>query len=466
MTSKQYDFVILGSGTSGAVAAYFLQKNGAQCLMLEAGHHYKTEDFPLCEADYSANLFWGGGLEFDTAARMAFLRGKCVGGGSVINGALMDRFDDVAFSDWRAAGGVSFFTEEAMARHYEVAESQIALQTIPEHHRNRNAQLFVQAMEKHGYVWHPLRRCQSDCATEQGNDCIVCLGGCHRGSKQSTLVTYIPRAQSLGMDLISDVMAERIEHSSDGVTVYALRNGATETFRARHAILACGALGTTHLLLRSGFEKKLPALGKHFAMHPQQMVIGIFEEPVDAFRGPLQGVKSLDPGFRKRGFKLENVFAPPISIALVSGKTGSDLIDFMRRYRYFACIEVAVRDENAGSMAVDGQGRLRIHKPLTDQDRKRMDDGLNTVEEMYRSVGAREVVRCPMPFGLHLMGGCVMGTDGATSVVNPEFQVHDHPHFYCADSSIFPNAPGINPALTIMALAHRMAETITGTTLS
>jgi choline dehydrogenase-like flavoprotein len=95
-----------------------------------------------------------------------------------------------------------------------------------------------------------------------------------------------------------------------------------------------------------------------------------------------------------------------------------------------------------------------------------MDDGLNTVEEMYRSVGAREVVRCPMPFGLHLMGGCVMGTDGATSVVNPEFQVHDHPHFYCADSSIFPNAPGINPALTIMALAHRMAETITGTTLS
>jgi choline dehydrogenase-like flavoprotein len=60
------------------------------------------------------------------------------------------------------------------------------------------------------------------------------------------------------------------------------------------------------------------------------------------------------------------------------------------------------------------------------------------------------------------MGGCPIGTDGAHSVVNPEFQVHDHPGLYAADSSVFPAAPGINPSFTVMALSHRAAAAILG----
>jgi choline dehydrogenase-like flavoprotein len=75
----------------------------------------------------------------------------------------------------------------------------------------------------------------------------------------------------------------------------------------------------------------------------------------------------------------------------------------------------------------------------------------------FKVTGARETIHGSMGIGLHLMGGCGMGTDPARTVVNPEFRLHGFKNIYCADSSIFPNAPGINPSLTIMALSKKAA---------
>ena len=108
-----YDYVIVGAGTSGGILSHNLAAAGADVLLLEAGQKFNKDTYPNNEADASAQLYWGGGIEFSKDARMAFLRGKVVGGGSVINQALMDRFDDVAFNDWKDESGVDFFTTEA-----------------------------------------------------------------------------------------------------------------------------------------------------------------------------------------------------------------------------------------------------------------------------------------------------------------------------------------------------------------
>ena len=92
------------------------------------------------------------------------------------------------------------------------------------------------------------------------------------------------------------------------------------------------------------------------------------------------------------------------------------------------------------------------------RDRRKLDQGLTLVRDLFESTGAKEVIQCQQGFGLHLMGGCVMGTDPAASVVNPDFQLHGCPDLFAADSSIFPSAPGINPSFTIMALSHRAAQ--------
>lgn len=458
--TRTYDFIIIGSGTSGGVLAYYLTQAGAKCLLLEAGKAFSAETFPDNEMDYSAQLFWNGGMEFNSDVTIALLRGKCVGGGSVVNQCLLERFDDLAWDDWRKVSEIKFFSSAAMAPHYEEIESKLSIQEISEHYFNRNAQLMRAGFEKLGYRWTPLHRGQTDCALDKGNDCIACLGGCHRNSKQSTLITFIQWACQAGLEVQPEFYVERLELAQDSVKIIGTQRGQTITLTAPKVVLAGGALGTTALLLRSGFKSQLPALGQGFYCHPQQMVFALFDDPVDAHTGAFQAIKSDDTRFRQQGFKLENVFALPIAIAMLLPYWGQQHHSVMKKYRYLGCMEVAVHDVTPGELTLDRTGRLAIHKRLSREDRRRQEKGLNTIRELFASVGARQVIVPYWSLGLHLMGGCPVGTDPKNSVVNERFQVHGFPNICIADSSIFPAASGINPALTIMALSHRASQRI------
>jgi len=452
------DFIIVGAGTSGGVLAHNITASGASCLLIEAGKYLTKETFPHTEADASAGMYWGGGIELSHDARMAFLRGKLVGGGSVVNQALMDRFDDIAFNDWRDESGIDFFTSEHFSPFYEKSESMIALHTFAAEERTRNAELFVKGCDALGYKWHFLRRAQKDCAFSKYNDCIACLGGCHRDSKQSTLVTYIRQAEKLGLKIKSETQIDKIETGADSVTLHGKTHGNPVTLHAKKVILAGGAFGTTSLLLNSGFGKKLPAIGKYFATHPQFMFFGLYDEIINAHKGMFQSVASKDPSFRNMGFKLENVFAGPASVAMLYTGFGKDHLDFMKHYNRMTCAEVAIRDENAGEIQVNKSGKVIIKKSMTDQDKKRMSDGVGVLKQILAASGAKRVVESPMYFGLHLMGGTRIGVDNNTAAVDPDFRLKGEQNLYVCDSSLFPNAPGINPALTIMSLAHKLSQ--------
>lgn len=453
-----YDFVIIGSGVSGGRIAFELTQGGAKCLLLEAGNEFNAKTFPNNELDYSTQMFWGGGLEITADGTIGLLRAKCLGGTSVVNQALLDRFDDLAWQDWRERSGIEFFTGHDFTPHYDACEKSLSVSSVPVAHYNANTHIFTKAFNRLSYGWKPLRRAQGDCKLDQGSDCIVCLGGCPRNSKQSSLITTLAWARQKGLQIECDFEVHHLAYEKEQVRIFGTKSGLQTEISCGKVVLAAGALGNSAILLRSGLKSNLPALGMGFTCHPQYMTYALYDHLIDAHKGAFQAVKSDDLRLRKAGYKFENVFAPPIGTAMLMPGMGRDHMRLMSQYRHMASMEVALRDEPSGRIVIESNDKLRIEKKLTPSDRSKAKEGLKLVRELFRAAGAKEIIQCPQTFGLHLMGGCPMGTNAKTSVITPEFRVHGYPRLFAADSSVFPTAPGINPSFTIMALSHRASR--------
>jgi choline dehydrogenase-like flavoprotein len=456
-----YDAVIVGAGVSGSFIANGLTQAGMKCVVLEAGQSFSKDTYPRKEIDANSQLYWGGGIELNKDASIGLLRPKAVGGGSIVNQALLDRFDDSAFDAWREESGVSFLRRADLDPWYDRVSEHLSIQTVAEEYRNGNAEVFRRGFANNGYRCAPLERAQKDCRYQDGNCCIECLMGCRIDSKQSTPVTVLKEAREAGLEIVPQFEARKVTESNGEVIVTGtLPDKSTIDYCGRILVLGAGAIGNSRLLLASGFEKRLPALGRNFYTHPQYMILGIYDEPINAHHGPLQSYKSADPNFRRNGFKLENVFAPPVAIAMLLPGFGAAHQRRMKKITQTACIEVAVRDTNPGRIHLGSDGRPVIDKRLNDEDKRRRDHGREAIRNIFLSTGVKEIIEGNIAIGLHLMGGCNMGNDPAHSVVSPEFRLHGYRNIYAGDSSIFPNAPGINPSFTIMALSMMAADRI------
>lgn len=456
-----YDVIVIGAGIGGSFVAQELAQSGRRTLVLEAGSAFTRTTYPRQEIDSNSRLYWGGGIELNTSASIGLLRPKVVGGGSIVNQALVDRFDEIAYESWRKTSGIKYFNEGDMAQWYEKAEKELIINEIPAEWRNGNAKIFAEGFKANGFTCAPLSRAQKNCEFGDGNDCIECLAGCRIDSKQSMPVTTLRKALKAGCQMVSDFEVKTVKYSNDLSTVGGKwKDGREYTFAAKKIVLAGGAIGNSRLLLNSGFGNRLPALGKNFYTHPQFMVLGLYDKEINAHKGPLQSYKSYDPNFRLKGFKLENVFAPPVAIGMLIPGLGNKHQSKMKKITQMACIEVAVRDTNPGQITVNSSGKSIVKKELNEVDEQRKQAGMNAIHAIFGTTGAREIIPGDFGIGLHLMGGCNMGVDGGKSVTTPEFTVHEHPNMIVADSSLFPDAPGINPSLTIMAMAKMAAASV------
>jgi choline dehydrogenase-like flavoprotein len=473
------DVAIVGSGAGGAVTAAILAEAGLDVLVLEAGAYMDRRTYPEEPLAALSALYRDGGLTI-AEGRPAIPTpvGRAVGGTTVINSGTCFRARAGVLAGWRAEHGIEWATE--LEDDYARAEEMLRVRPVDPERMGRNGQLLRDGAEALGLSHHPLKRNAGRCF-----QCSSCPSGCRLDAKQAMHVSYLPRAAAAGARIRAGLEARRIDF--DGVRATGLEclpagdGGARETrVHARRAVvLAGGAFGTPELLLRSGYRSPSGAVGRHLRIHPACWVGARFEDPVRGWDGVMQSY-AVDE-WEQRGLLLEATFTPLAFGAQWLPGTGAAHQERVRSYDRIASTGVHLSDRSSGRVGLARDGSLRITYRLSDDDARRLVFGIARAAEIFYAAGASEVY--PQIAGLptipaerisaleaspprsaalrleafHPMGTARMDADPAIGVVGSDGAAHGAEALYIADASLLPSSIGVNPMMTVIAMASRVA---------
>jgi choline dehydrogenase-like flavoprotein len=296
-----------------------------------------------------------------------------------------------------------------------------------------------------------------------------CLQGCPTNGGKSTMNTYIHDALSRDlMELRAECVVERvsIEDTADGPQAtgveYVDRAGERHVVRAKVVVVAGGSLNTPQLLIRSGVTG--PAIGRNLGLHPVRLVYGLFDEPQDAhmvypITAHYMGHQHDEDG----GFVIEaTTIQDPIAFASTSRDEegplwGDRLVEAVRKFRYWSGVLAMVNDDNNSAVVVDGNGNERFDVVFQAHEQERIDNALQFSKDVLEAAGAKQLVWSGLA-STHVQGSCRMGDDPERSAVDRDGQVHGVKRLYVGDGSLVPRTLSVNPSLTIMALATRLAQ--------
>jgi choline dehydrogenase-like flavoprotein len=525
MSEEPVDVLIIGAGASGAAVAWSLAETRMNILCLEQGDWMDPADYPTTRSDWELRRFGDFGLSPNTRGRpedypvndsgspIAISNFNAVGGSTILYAAHFPRFrpgdfkartlDGVA-DDWPIdyARLSPYYDQNArmmgvagLAGDPAYPPKDVPLPPVP---LGKVGETLARGFNRLGWHWWPS---DSAIATEPYDGraaCInlgPCITGCAQGAKASTDVTYWPPAIRNGVRLETRCRVREItldeRGMADGV-IYYDGQGVERRQKAEIVVLACNGVGTPRLLLNStskefpdGLANRSGLVGRNLMFHPYAMVTGVFEEPLEGYKGPtgccLMGQEfyetDLSRGF-VRGYSFEILRGMgPVSTALwgmSSGRIpwGSD------HHRAYG----ELFDRTAGMVIIcedlpepcnqvtldpeltDGNGipAPRVTYRLSENSTKMLDHAVARGTELLEASGAKQTsAEAPLaPAGWHLMGTTRMGTDESRSVVNEWGRCHDVRNLFIVDGSIFVTSAAVNPTNTIQALALYIADTM------
>jgi choline dehydrogenase-like flavoprotein len=494
------DVCIVGSGAGGGVVAGELAAAGKSVVVLEAGGYYDDCDFDQLELSAYQRLYLNGG-PFPTAdGQIAVVAGSCVGGGTVVNWTNCLRTHDWVRDEWAEEHGLDGLNTSDFDDHLDSVSQRLQVNEECSDLNGPHERL-REACDRYGYDFRRITRNADRERYEPGSAAYMGFGD-QSGSKLSTAKTYLLDAQANGTRILPGCRAERIlveGGRAAGVEAVfadpalAAGNGAVTrvVVRAPIVVVACGAIESPALLLRSGIGG--PAVGDFLRLHPTAAVTAYYPEPQNWSWGPPQAALShefanLGDG---HGFLIESAQSTTgLFAGAVPWRSGADHKRRMKDWAYSAPLINLTREQGHGRVTIDEAGNAVTHYPVTDEvDIRNIRAGVETLIRIHEAAGAEEIVgsarkssdwrrgddldtfvadvtsqpiapREFLLFSAHQMGSCRMGRDPASSVADGRGELHDVPGVWIGDGSAFPSPSGTNPMLTIMALARRTAHAI------
>jgi choline dehydrogenase-like flavoprotein len=500
-STRSADVIIIGSGAGGSLAAARLTAAGHSVIVVERGDllplSARTED----DATLIERCYADGGTRTTDDLTMPILQGSAVGGGTLINWMITLRTPPHVLDEWGRAFGIDDVDAGTLTPTFERLERELRAREVPEDAHSANNRRLLDGARALGWR-HASARINADRCLRAG----TCGLGCTYGAKQDATQVHLYQALSGGALLIPRARADRLRFVERGgarplkavtVTLHDAANQPVGTAELRAPLVLCagGAIETPALLQRSGLGGD--RVGDYLRLHPTTPVLGRYSESIQASTGiPLSVIidefAAVDPdGY---GYWLE---CPPLqpTLAAVSIPTfGADAGEWLSHLPYYGAFIALTRDgaeraHSSGRVRARRDGSVSISYRLAPRDEAHVRAATLAAVRLHWAAGAVEVrtlhrhptiLRTPQEserlatrsfaqseFQLssaHVNGTCRMTDDRRTGGCDPTGQRWGAPGVYVVDGSLLPTAPGVNPQLTVMAMADRVCAALTAGT--
>jgi choline dehydrogenase-like flavoprotein len=469
-----FDFVIVGSGAGGASAAITLIDSGASVLLVEEGEEFNPNieenifaSFRHHWRDFGMQLCKGNGL-------IPILQGKCLGGSSVVSGAIIHPFPRSVWDEWKNL-------DPKIAKEYKFSDISNASDELlslinfkkGDEHTYKNS-LLKKLIDDKGWNSNAMNRATFSC--QRTENCVI---GCRTGGKASLDKTLIKQFINKGGLVLTKAKVKKFKEMNDCVSVeIEFRKKSIENLKARNLILSAGVIHSAKILKQSGLKNQ--NLGKFFSCNISSSLVVEYDKKRALYEGPPMGLE-ITP---KQGVKIATQSIP---MELSATRLGLPP-DAIRRLDYskISAWAISIKSNAYGKINLGTTGKVfKISFNPSAADMKKLKDitfqftnlllkaGDNIVYPQVKNLPPRiksseksdknsfSKKSSDYPLGIsHLFGGCVMSSSSESGVVDYKGKVHGLENIYVFDASIFPLSTGLNPQLSIMSIARLLAKKI------
>jgi choline dehydrogenase-like flavoprotein len=472
-TELRAEIVVIGSGPGGAITACLLAEAGREVLLLEEGEHLPLSSCEPFSREEMLQKYRNGGQSVALGKnKIAYVEGRCVGGGSEINSGLYHRTPPEMLARWRQEFQLQAASENDLQPHFEQCERDVSVSLLPHAAPPASLKLHDGATKLGWKSLEVPRWFRYDNSAPQ-------LGSGNQqsamGSRQSMTETFIPRFLKAGGKLQSRTRANRLRQNGSGWLIEATQRDSSRQFIAADQVFVCaGAIHTPALLRRSGITHNI---GNALQVHPTVKFVARFVDEVNAatMGVPVHQVKEFSP---RLSFGCS--ISSPAYLALGLLDHPEPARETSRTWQNSATYYAMITSEGRGTIrGLPGFRDPLVRYALTEKDRRNLADGLRKLAQALFAAGATQLFpslnRGPMLRGetclskipevlsdgaanlmtIHLFSSAPMGEDKSRCATDSFGKVHGQQNLYINDASLLCTAPGVNPQGSIMAFARR-----------